>query len=196
MIFNWNFATDFNRGIAYVIMPIAISFFLFLGCNLLKHTTSDLYKSHELEETDTRLSTTAQKENISMAGSVSFHQDSSDIDYSIQIWPKGMFSFSAEKGFSGEAEKVMVTGKAKSGSVSSVSSSSFHQDKVKIQQQLSQQRKKVSDLKTKSKKSKPSWKWLVASMAFITALCCFLYSKVKIFFNRRTNEEEAISAQS
>lgn len=196
MIFHWNFASDFNRGLANVIMLISFSFLLCLGCNLFKNTTTDLYKSHELTEADTRLSTTAQKENISMAGSVSFHQDSSDMDYSIQIWPKGLFSFSAEKGFSGEADKVMVTGKVKRSSVSSASSSSLHQGKVKIKQQLSQQRKKVSDLKTKSKKSKPSWKWLVAGLAFLTALCCFLYSKVKIFFNRRTNEEEAISAQS
>jgi len=155
---------------------------LSMNCNLFKNTATKLQSSHELSTADTQVKSTEQKDWLSQSGSVSYHRDSSNLDYSIRIWPKGVFSFSADKGFTGEAEQVLVTGNSKTGSVSSDLRTSSQRDKGKIQQQLSTKKKDTADQKINIKKSAPSWKWIIAGLAFIGVICCFIYTKLKLFF--------------
>lgn len=152
------------------------------NCNLFKNTVTDLRKSHELTTAITQVKTAEHKDWLSRSGSVSFQQDSSDTDYSIQIWPKGTFSFSAEKGFSGEADKVLVTGRVKTGSSSTDKRSSIVQYKGKVRQTRTEDNKKVVDQKLKTKRSSPSWKWVIASLAFLGVVSCFLYTKMNLVF--------------
>lgn len=166
--------------------------FLFIGCmvlmtncNLFKNTATDLQKSHALSTSVTQFKSTEQKDYLSTSGSVSFHQDSSDNGYSIQIWPRGMFTYSPGKGFSGEADKVLVTGKAKSGSVSTGSSNSLQIDRGKIQRSLNVNEMSVSDQKLKTKRTSPSWKWMIAALAFMMVVGCFAYTKMKLLFKNR-----------
>jgi hypothetical protein len=46
---------------------------------------------------------------------VTLRRDSMNNNYSVQIWPKGKFSYSAEHGFEGTAEKILITGEVKRG---------------------------------------------------------------------------------
>lgn len=144
----------------------------------------DLQKSHELSIADTQFEYTEQKDFLKESGSVSFHRDSSDFGYSLQIWPRGTFSYSPEDGFSGEADKVLVTGKGKSGSVSTGLTNILERDKGKIRQNLKQHTKNVRDEKQKSKKTSPSWKWVIAGLAFMMVVGCFIYTKVNLFFKK------------
>jgi hypothetical protein len=156
---------------------------LIMNCNLFKNTATELQSSHELSTADTQVKFTEQKDWLSRSASMAYHHDSANLDYSIRIWPKGVFSFSGEKGFTGEAEQVLVTGNSKTGSVSSDLRTSSQRDKGKIQQQLSTKKKDVADQKIKIKKSAPSWKWITAGLAFLGVICCFIYTKLKLFFN-------------
>jgi len=155
---------------------------LMIGCGLFKNTVTDLQQSHEQTTSGTKVQSLAQRDWLSRSGSVSFYRDSSNLDYFIQIWPRGRFSFSAGEGFSGEADKIQVTGKAKAGSVSSERHSSLQQDKGKLQKEHISEKKSVADQKLKIKKSAVSWKWVIAGFAFMGVLSCFLYTKLKLIF--------------
>jgi hypothetical protein len=175
------------RASPYGITDVCLKAFLFGGCillitncNLFKNTATDLRKSHELSTAITQVRSEEQKDWLSRSGSVSFHQDSSNQDYAIRIWPRGVFTFSPEKGFTGEADRVLVTGKAKTGSSSSETTTALQQDKGKIQQELNLKKKDVSEQKLKLKKSVPSWKLVIAGVAFMGVLCCFIYTKIKL----------------
>lgn len=154
---------------------------LMFNCSLFKNTATDLHQSHELSTAIEEIRTVEHRDWLSKSGSLYLHQDSSNMDYSVQILPRGVFSFSSAGGFSGEADKVLLTGRIRAGSVSLDSSSSLQQDKGETRQQYSQQVSNVIDQKDKKKTAAPSWKWLVGILAFLGALSCFLYSKVKLF---------------
>jgi hypothetical protein len=84
--------------------------------------------------------------------------------------PGGTFSFSPEKGYSGEADKVLITDKAKNRSVSAALSTTLQQDKGNVQRHLSVENKFKSDGKVKIKKTTVSWKWIIAGIAFLSVL--------------------------
>lgn len=42
-----------------------------------------------------------------------FYTDSAQHDYTIQFWPKGRFTFTAENGFSGEADSILIKGSSR-----------------------------------------------------------------------------------
>jgi hypothetical protein len=155
---------------------------LVMNCNLFKNTATDTQKSHALSTAVARVNVAEQKDWLSRSGSVTYHRDSANLDYTIRIWPKGVFSFSAEQGFSGEADQVLVTGKAKSASVSSDLILSSQQDKGRIQQQVRIKKKDMADQKIKIKKSAPSWKWIIAGLALMCVICCLSYTRLKRFF--------------
>jgi hypothetical protein len=46
--------------------------------------------------------------------------DSADNSFSMELWPKGVFTYSAAQGFKGEAEKILISGKTKRGTASSM----------------------------------------------------------------------------
>jgi hypothetical protein len=89
---------------------------LFLSaCGMLHKTTknssvSTLKKKEEIEVNDQSKYLHQQE-----SGSLTIRNDSSDAFSQIEIWPKGSFDFSTEEGFSGQAEKVLIHKKKKSG---------------------------------------------------------------------------------
>jgi len=60
-------------------------------------------------ENFTAIQDTEQFYNETGSESLYVASDSSAYDYNLEIWPKGRFSYSPEKGFEGEAEKVKIS---------------------------------------------------------------------------------------
>lgn len=148
---------------------------MFCRCNLFKNTSTDISKFHQLsmQKTDFRLQ--ENKEWLSRSDNITFYRDTGNSNYTIQIWPKGMFSFSPEKGFSGVAEKVMIEGQVLSGSAASGLTTSNQQARNKTEVELNEEDKQVADRKEKLKQSSPSWKWVFAGLVSSGVICWYIY---------------------
>ncbi|WP_316820849.1 hypothetical protein [Pedobacter gandavensis] len=100
----------------------------FSACSLFQKTsTSTLRSAMKAEEKSVR---TAQLKsmNQSLGWSLSVRDDSLNSSSTVVIWPKGEFSFSPLTGFSGMADRVMITGTLKSGQ-------QMREEKVQLQKQ-------------------------------------------------------------
>jgi len=146
------------------------------ACGLLQKTSKNssisVLKDKEEIRMDDQSKTIDQQENRSLI----LRNDSLDSYSQTEIWPKGRFDLSPEKGFSGQAEKVLILRKGKSGSRSV-------EKKEEVKQQIEESRQAQSQLKTKDfsqkdmeKKSFPfsGWYWLP-----ILGLLAFLWYRFK-----------------
>jgi len=89
---------------------------LFCSCGVLsdKHVSRNLSDSSFETATDLKRNTVTEKTDHSIrlvAEDDSLHQS-----WDIQLWPKGKFTFSTNRGFEGEAEQVLIKGDLKGSS--------------------------------------------------------------------------------
>jgi len=87
--------------------------------------------------------------------------------FSMQLWPKGVFTYSAAQGFKGEAEKILISGKTKRGTATSRQEN--YSAGTKSDQKLTASESTVD--KTESSKKEThrtvSWKIIVAAILML-----------------------------
>lgn len=147
------------------------------SCGLFQNIRTNKEKSHQVTSALTDINIAEQKDYLLKSGSIKLYTDSSRQSYNVELWPKGLFSFSPEKGFSGEASRVVITGNIYRLAVLSSLQSSEIQDKGKIGMTLNQTKKQVSDQQQKVKQSSVSWKWILAVLIIMVILGLFIYWK-------------------
>jgi hypothetical protein len=141
------------------------SLFVILGllilqaCGLLQKTSRNSSVTGWKDKEEIRIGNQSKAVHQLETSSLILRNDSSDSYSQTEIWPKGRFELSPEKGFSGEAEKVLIHKKGKSGT-------RIIEKKKEIKQQLEESRQAQSQLKTKDfsqkdieKKSFPVSAW-------------------------------------
>lgn len=158
------------------------SLFLILGqlclsaCGMLHKTTKNnsvatLKNKEEIAVNDQSTYLQQQRNR-----SLTVRNDSSDAFSQIEIWPKGRFDLSPEKGFSGQAEKVLIHKKKKSGR-KSIEKKAEAVLQTKISDR-SQSQTKINDFAQKDmeKKSVPvsAWYWLLILIPLV-----FLWYRLK-----------------
>jgi hypothetical protein len=122
------------------------SYLIFFGlliiasaCNLLKNSGSSNVSSTELNAMQNTVSASEQKDCLSKSGQLEFTVADDSSTYTVQIWPKGVLTYSAENGFSGEAERMIMNEKRSKSS------------KIMRQQQLEEHDKGKVELKQATK---------------------------------------------
>lgn len=101
--------------------------------------------------------------------------DTSNSEYVVQITPLGKFLYSAENGFEGVAEKVLISSKANKRKIL--------QQQQQMGSQVQQQKRKQESttLKTKlqyvNKSTKPHFTWVYIGMVIVLGLACWLMRK-------------------
>jgi len=152
----------------------------------MKTTSTDLLKSNQISMKETSLQLQEQQDWDSKSGQLNLYKDTSNLQYSIQIWPKGTVSFSSESGFAGEAEKILIKGKAAAGKIGSSLSTKQQHHQSNQQGVLRQKDKDVQHHKSKVFKSAPEWKWHLVGLMLLALAGWFVYRKLtnKINLNR------------
>jgi cobalamin biosynthesis Mg chelatase CobN len=89
------------------------------ACSLLKKSSREIEQKKVLAERQISVAAESKTEAQIHAGSVLLINDSADNYFSMQFWPKGVFTYSAMEGFKGEAEKVLISGKTRRGTATS-----------------------------------------------------------------------------
>jgi cobalamin biosynthesis Mg chelatase CobN len=147
----------------YWIILLAVS----AACSLLKNSSREVEHEKAAAERQSTLVAESKTEAQVHAGSVLLIKDSADNSFSIQLWPKGVFTYSAAEGFKGEAEQVLITGKTKRGRVTSKQEnySAGTQSDQKVIASESAQHKTENNKKEIQRSS--SWKIIVAAILVV-----------------------------
>ena len=112
-------------------------------------------------ENFTDLQLSEQSHSSAESQSILLTDDSSGYDYSLEIWPKGIFSFSQEKGFIGEAEKVLLIGTRVQTSMMQLEHNQELQEERVNNSGLTKAASETSSLEQAAKASTPFWKWMI-----------------------------------
>lgn len=155
------------------------------GCGLLKNTSTSTQNSQLLLKQKADLRLTAHRDWLKDSASFTFYQDSANQNYSIQLWPKGAFTYSAAAGFSGEADRILITGEGKQWHTDTRLQAIREADKGKLSLKLKQQEKLSIEKNDKVIKSSVSWKWvlMVSILTILLGLLCFkIFKKFTLKF--------------
>lgn len=150
------------------------------ACSLLKNTSHSINQSQELLTNQTNLKMLEEKDWGERSNRLIFSTDSSDQQFTIQIWPKGLFTYSPAKGFSGTADRVQIVERLKSSGALVDVVQLAQQDKKNVAATIGQLDKKATDQQIRTTKSSPSYKWMLAGLAFILILVFGGYSLKKL----------------
>jgi hypothetical protein len=131
------------------------------SCGIFRNSAARADKEHTESSISSSVNTSTRNESQAAGTAVLTFRDSTSSDYLIQLWPKGVFTYSQDKGFAGEAERVLIRGKTQqSGSgnrlethaaAASSSSNAVMEEKGKL----------VSDSKQTEKIKSVSWKTIL-----------------------------------
>ncbi|WP_073227794.1 hypothetical protein [Pedobacter caeni] len=148
---------------------LILSQLLLSACGTLHKTTksssvSNLKDKEEIEFKD-QSKYLHQQENKSLT----IRNDAADSFSQIEIWPKGRFDFSPGEGFSGQAEKVLIYKKTKSGS-RTIERKEEAAQSTKVSD-ITESRIKTKDISLKDTEKKDLrlsvWHWLLILVALL-----------------------------
>lgn len=150
----------------FFICIISFSFCL-IGCGLLRNSSKYTSEAEDksLDQSNSRF--VKEKEVLTELNITSHFKDSANHDYEIQIWPKGTFSFSEDKGFIGQAEQIRMKGKSGRLMNGGITSRKLEQSKEGLLLADQESKLKVTGKKEQSKQTSPSWKVTVISALLI-----------------------------
>lgn len=155
--------------LAMLILPIA----MIQSCGLFQRSekrTEDL--NTEVQE-DSASKVSKKKDLKREITGVLLHQDSSSTDYSVLIYPKGSFSFSADGSFKGEAERIKISGKTKDFGASASALQLNEEDRGTLDATAINSKKSVASLRSAVSTSS-WWSWRLTALValLLVALCC------------------------
>jgi len=148
----------------YVAMLVAC---LFQSCGFLQNVTKRKTKDVFTERTNTAATQVGSMSAIKTSDGFTLSKDSANKMYTIQFWPKGVFSFSTDKGFVGAAEKVVVSAYIKE--AGEVKELKHLKDSVSgnWNNSFDQSQEKQSIQKNNTVQKSVSGKWVLAGIALL-----------------------------
>ena len=150
----------------FFICIISFSFCL-SACGLLRNSSKYTSETEDKSIDQVKSKFLKEKEMQTELSITSHFKDSASQDYEIQIWPKGTFSLSEDKGFIGQAEQIRIKGKSGRLMNGGLTSRKLEQSKESLLLADQQSKLKVTNKKEASKQTSPSWKVILISALLI-----------------------------
>jgi len=147
--------------------------FVFTSCALFKRTEKTAGQSHLSQSNLNQLSNTEESTRLTNASTMRYLKDSSQLAYSIQLWPKGKFTFLPDGGFSGEFDSVKLQGNRTGKSLLTDSSrTGFFENRHSRSKSISKSNS-TADQKNTFMKSLPDIKIIILFSIALSALLIF-----------------------
>ncbi len=151
---------------------------LLQSCSLLKNTKTETEKNQQSAKSSDQRKLDASRKATTDQRVFEWKLDRSGNQSILQIWPKGQFSFSADKGFEGEAEKIQLISKSqKSGSVlklkDSLANTTEQINKESALKAINQQQN------TKTVKTETPAFWLIIGLVLMVLAGVLFYNHLK-----------------
>lgn len=149
---------------------------LFMGCGVFRNSSRAFVEEELLVNQKTTLKLDEERVEVEGLRIKTQFKDSTGLSYAVEIWPKGSFSFDHEHGFSGEATKVLIHGKADKllTAESKEERKRFRNASKVVQMENAEKLKKRNTEKVST--SNLSWKWLV--LLFFVILCLIVRTRL------------------
>lgn len=141
------------KGGGFLLMMFLFSF----GCSLLKSSKVITEQSKQVHKSNTDLAFSEKKDVTRKSTDFVLYSDAMHRDYRIQFWPKGVFTFSAEKGFIGEADSVSISGRNRDRFTYSGMARFEERNVGKAEGKFKQRAQVVSNQQAKIKTGSVSW---------------------------------------
>lgn len=151
---------------------------LLVRCNLLKSNTSRLDRFSQSAVQNEYLKTQEKKDWLNKSASLQWSVTTDTANYAIELWPRGVFTYSAESGFRGEAEKIKLIGDSKRNNVLSRSTQSEQHDQGSSTAEQKQQSNVQKDQLQKTSKTVVSWKVILTGVVVAALVAWFAYRKL------------------
>lgn len=150
-------------------MKNCLWFILFItaGCGLFKNKVTTTDKSTESVTAKTQMKLIQNLETKKEDQSLLFSYRSADLDYVVQLWPNGVFTYSAENGFSGEADSLQIRGHLKTGQTDANQINIIEESTTQLQKELNEVVKKISTQKHQKETKSVAWYWVMASVVLV-----------------------------
>jgi len=159
--------------------PLLLLSLFVVGCGVFQqvHKTKDEEQLALRKESKLNFSSATDK--VEHAKELIFYKDSNAYAYWIQVWPKGSFSFSPEKGFVGEAEKIVIAGKGRQMLNASSVKLTDRQEKTKADLEVQTDEKLKASKKVEIKDSSLSWKWIAVMVLATIIGIILIYNRLR-----------------
>ena len=147
----------------------------------MKQTKKVSDQSNQRYENSTEIKSTRKDDHTLESVNMIYQKDSSQAAWQIQLWPKGRFMFSADKGFEGEAQKILITGLHQSGSSLEERNTSREERKLAVESGVKQKVKVESAAKKEVVSASLSWKWIVILLFIAAAVIIWLWKRLHVY---------------
>ena len=167
------------RG-ATAMMVCCIAMIMLSGCAIFKTTKKDVAldeRSAKWEWSGKSILKSSMEKN---SNSLLLRRDSGTHTFSVRIWPKGAFTFSAEHGFVGTADSLTWYGDSKGINTSSSQQQSLEKNKINAEHSAKAKSAERTDRSKTTTETWISWKWIVAAVLGIILILSYLLRRIRI----------------
>lgn len=155
---------------------VIILFFL-ASCGVFNRSAKTTSKSFDKSSAEQTLQLNSGKRSNLDAYQLRLHNDSSETAYRIQFWPKGMINFTADGGFAGSFDSVLVTGNQRRQGKSTLMSRTHLQEEQSASAHLEDKMQQNSGIKKEEKVSTPDWNMIAGFLIIIISVIFMVVKK-------------------
>ncbi len=161
------------------LVHLFIVLLLLPGCSLLKNSKTETEKNQQSATSSNQRKLDATL-NVSTDKRIfKWTLDSSGYQSILQIWPKGLFTFSFDKGFEGNAEKIQLSTTARKSDVSLQLKDSVVNAATQINTE-STHKTENQQQNTNTVKTKTPASWLIMGLAALLMVGIMVYRLLKL----------------
>lgn len=167
-----------NRRLIFIGIVIGYLLLFWLGsCSLMRNSRVNKSSAVLQQEQSLAMAGKEQRDWSKNMESIFLFRDSSRQVYGLQLWPKGIFTYSATGGFTGEADSMRVIGSYQK-ALHTLSGKVLHEENSHVnEQQLSAAQQATFTTREKQKETSPSMKVVAAAVVCCGLLAGWLYLK-------------------
>jgi len=147
------------------------------SCGLMKKTEKKVNESKYLSAQTKQMNEVTEASDSGKTIKMVFEKDDMQSAYSVQLWPKGSFRFSAENGFEGEAERILISGQMKEERNRKELSGTEQQHSGRQEITSAQSSQEQGIKKEEIREIKTDFKWVILGIMVIIACFTWVYYK-------------------
>lgn len=139
------------------------------SCTLFKRTTKTTDQTHAASMSLSKLTHLEEQSRQTDARKMKYQRDSTQLAYSIQLWPKGTLTFLPGGGFTGEFDHIILQGNQNQISQFVEKTKVGDLQKAVKKTEVDTRQEQKSDTLMKTKQSSPAFKVIIVSLIVVIA---------------------------